>query len=285
MKANLGASIRTRLLNKAKSEGVDFNQMLVRFALERLLYRISQSAHAEFYVLKGALLFTLWYDMPHRSTRDADFLGFGASDLDTVRDTFREIASIEVPDGIVFEPDAVTVEEIRKEAGYAGIRILIGASLDGARCNTQVDIGFGDAVTPSPVQADYPALIDDLPAPRLRTYPIYSVVAEKFHAIALFGMVNSRLKDYFDLHVIFSRESLNPKTLAQAINATFTRRGMDVPMSMPIGLTNEFATDPTRQSIWAAFLRKNDLAVIPLIEVVANLRSELQKILSSSQTM
>jgi len=162
---------------------------------------------------------------------------------------------------------------------------LIGASLDGARCNTQVDIGFGDAVTPSPVQADYPALIDDLPAPRLRTYPIYSVVAEKFHAIALFGMVNSRLKDYFDLHVIFSRESLNPKTLAQAINATFTRRGMDVPMSMPIGLTNEFATDPTRQSIWAAFLRKNDLAVIPLIEVVANLRSELQKILSSSQTM
>ena len=117
MKTNLGASIRTRLLNKAKSEGIDFNQILVRFALERLLYRISQSAHAEFYVLKGALLFTLWYDMPHRSTRDADFLGFGTSDLDTIRNTFREIVSIEVSDGIIFEASSVTAEDIRKEAG------------------------------------------------------------------------------------------------------------------------------------------------------------------------
>lgn len=279
MKSNLGASIRARLLNKAKADGVDFNQMLVRFALERFLYRISQSAHSEFYVLKGALLFTLWYDMPHRSTRDADFLGFGASDLNTVHRAFREIASIEVLDGIVFEPDAVTVEDIRKEAGYAGVRVLIGASLDGARCNTQVDIGFGDAVTPNPLVADYPTLIDDLPAPRLRTYPIYSVVAEKFHAIALLGMTNSRLKDYFDLYVIFSRESLNPKTLAQAINATFTRRGMDIPTKLPVGLSDEFASDPSRQAIWIAFLRKNDLAVMPLIELVAKLRSEFEKIL------
>lgn len=279
MKSNLGASIRARLLNKAKADGVDFNQMLVRFALERILYRISQSAHSEFYVLKGALLFTLWYDMPHRSTRDADFLGFGASDLNTVHRAFREIASIEVLDGIVFEPDAVTVEDIRKEAGYAGVRVLIGASLDGARCKTQVDIGFGDAVTPNPLVADYPTLIDDLPAPRLRTYPIYSVVAEKFHAIALLGMTNSRLKDYFDLYVIFSRESLNPKTLAQAINATFTRRGMDVPTKLPVGLTDEFASDPSRQAIWTAFLRKNDLAVMPLIELVAKLRFEFEKIL------
>lgn len=279
MKSNLGASIRARLLNKAKADGVDFNQILVRFALERFLYRISQSAHSEFYVLKGALLFTLWYDMPHRSTRDADFLGFGASDLNTVHRAFREIASIEVLDGIVFEPDAVTVEDIRKEAGYAGVRVLIGASLDGARCKTQVDIGFGDAVTPGPLVADYPTLIDDLPAPRLRTYPIYSVVAEKFHAIALLGMANSRLKDYFDLYVIFSRESLNQKTLAQAINATFARRGMDVPTELPVGVTDEFASDPSRQAIWTAFLRKNDLAVMPLIEVVAKLRSEFEKIL------
>lgn len=279
MKTNLEASIRARLLNKSKAEGVDFNQMLVRFALERFLYRISQSAHSECYVLKGALLFTLWYDMPHRSTRDADFLGFGASDLNTVHRAFREIASIEVLDGIVFEPDTVTVEDIRKVAGYAGVRVLIGASLDGARCKTQVDIGFGDAVTPSPLVADYPTLIDDLPAPRLRTYPIYSVVAEKFHAIALLGMTNSRLKDYFDLYVIFSRENLNPKTMAQAINATFARRGMDVPTKLPVGLTDEFASDPSRQAIWSAFLRKNDLAVMPLIELVAKLRSEFEKIL------
>ena len=281
MKTNLGASIRARLLNKAKTDGVDFNQILVRFALERFLYRISQSAHSEFYVLKGALLFTLWYDMPHRATRDADFLGFGASDLESIRNAFREIASIAVSDGIRFDPDSVTVEEIRKESGYAGVRVLIGALLDGARCKTQVDIGFGDAVTPGPIQADYPTLIDDLPAPKLHTYPIYTVVAEKFHAIALLGMANSRLKDYFDLYVIFSRENLNTKTLAQAINATFTRRGMDVPKELPLGLTDEYATEKSRQSIWAAFLRKNDLAIIPLQEVVAKLRSEFEKILTS----
>lgn len=283
MKANLGASIRTRLLNKAKSEGIDFNQILVRFALERLLYRISQSTHAEFYVLKGALLFTLWYDMPHRSTRDADFLGFGTSDLDTIRHTFREIVSIEVLDGIIFDAGSVSAEDIRQEAGYAGVRVLVAATLDGARCKVQVDIGFCDAVTPGPIHADYPILIDDMPVPRLRTYPVYSVVAEKFHAMALHGMTNSRLKDYFDLHVIFSRESLNPKTLEQAINATFTRRGMDAPMTLPVGLTDEFATDPTRQSIWTAFLRKNDLAAVPLIDVVTDLRSEFQKILLSNQ--
>lgn len=281
MKNNLGASIRARLLNKARTDGVDFNQILVRFALERFLYRISQSAHSAFYVLKGALLFTLWYDMPHRATRDADFLGFGASDLESIRNAFREIASIEVPDGIEFDPDSIMVEEIRKEAGYAGVRVLIGATLDGARCKTQVDIGFGDAVTPGPVQADYPTLIDDLPAPKLHTYPIYTVVAEKFHAIALLGMANSRLKDYFDLYVIFSRENLNIKTLTQAVNATFTRRGMDVPSAMPRGLTEEFANDASRQSIWAAFLRKNGLTVAPLQEIVAKLRSEFEKILVS----
>jgi len=281
MTTNLGASLRARLLNKAKADGVDFNQILVRFALERFLYRISQSAHSEFYVLKGALLFTLWYDMPHRSTRDADLLGFGESDLNTVRDTFREIAALEVEDGIVFEPSSVTVEEIRKEAGYAGVRVLISATLDGARCKTQIDIGYGDAVTPSPIQASYPTLIEDLPAPKLRTYPIYTVVAEKFHAIALFGMANTRLKDYFDLYVIFSRENLNTMTLTQAINATFTRRGMDVPASLPVGMTDEFAMDSSRQAIWNTFVRKNDLVVTPLPEVVAKLRDEFGKIMAA----
>jgi predicted nucleotidyltransferase component of viral defense system len=281
MTTNLGASIRARLLNKAKADGVDFNQILVRFALERFLYRISQSAHSEFYVLKGALLFTLWYDMPHRSTRDADLLGFGESNLNTVRETFREIASLEVEDGIVFEPTSVTVEEIRKEAGYAGVRVLISATLDGARCKTQIDIGYGDAVTPSPIQASYPTLIEDLPAPKLRTYPIYTVVAEKFHAIALFGMANTRLKDYFDLYVIFSRENLNAMTLVQAINATFMRRGMDIPKSMPVGLTDDFAMDTSRQAIWNTFVRKNDLVATPLPEVAAKLRTEFGKIMAS----
>lgn len=203
---DLAASVRARLLNRAKAEGSDFNGVLVRYALERLLYRLSRSAHADRFLLKGAMLFTLWYDMPHRPTRDVDLLGFGASDLESITQTFRDIASVAVEDGIRFDPASVTAEEIRKEAGHAGARVFIAAELAGARLKTQVDIGFGDAVTPGPVQAVYPVLLDDFPAPTLQTYPVYTVIVEKLHAIALLGMTNSRLKDYLDLWVLLERE-------------------------------------------------------------------------------
>ena len=275
MTQNFAASVRARLLNVAKAQGVDFNQVLVRFALERILYRLSLSGHADRFLLKGALLFTLWYDLPHRATRDADLLGFGASDLESIKRTFREIASMAVNDGIVFDPDSVTVEEIRKDAGYAGIRVLILGELANARCKTQVDIGFGDAVTPGPVDAIYPVLLNDLPAPHLRTYPTYTVIAEKLHAIALLGMTNSRLKDYFDLLVLLDREKLDMDVLAQAVRATFERRGMKMPTQLPRGLTDEFAQDASRQSLWQAFLKKNDLPAEPLPAAVVRLREAL----------
>ena len=169
----------------------------------------------------------------------------------------------------------MSVEEIRKEAGYAGARVLIAATLANARCKTQIDIGFGDAVTPGPVHAVYPVLIEELPAPRLRTYPAYTVVAEKLHAIALLGMTNSRLKDYMDLSVLLDREVLDADIPAEAIAATFVRREMQVPTELPVGLTEEFGNDPTRQAMWAAFLKKNQLAVRPLIEVVETLCNTL----------
>ena len=219
MSKDLAASVRARLLNIAKAEGTDFNQILVRYALERILYRLSQSAHADRFLLKGALLFTLWYDMPHRPTRDADLLAFGESDLASLGQTFRDIASVSVEDGIVFDPTSVIVEEIRKDAGYAGARILITGELAKAICKTQIDIGFDDAVTPGPVPAVYPVLLTDFPAPQLRTYPVYTVISEKLHAIALLGMTNTRLKDYLDLSVLLERETLNSDTLALAIAA------------------------------------------------------------------
>lgn len=284
MNKDLAASVRARLLNVAKAQGADFNQVLVRFALERILYRLSQSAHADHFLLKGALLFTLWYDMPHRTTRDADLLGFGPSDLESIAQTFRDIASVEVEDGIVFDPATVSVEEIRKDAGYAGARVLITGEIAKARCKTQIDIGFGDAVTPGPVHAIYPVLIADLPAPRLRTYPVYTVISEKLHAIALLGMTNSRLKDYLDLWVLLDREALNANTLARAIAATFIRRGMPVPAVLPIGLTDEFATDVSRQAMWHAFLKKNEIAITPLSDVVAKLREILEPALVQAAT-
>ena len=278
---NVAASVRARLLNVAKAQGVDFNQVLVRFALERILYRMTQSPHADRFLLKGALLFTLWYDMPHRATRDADLLGFGASDLDSVAQVFRDIAAVSVDDGIVFDPASVTVEEIRKEAGYGGIRVMTAGDLARARCKTQIDVGFGDAVTPAPVDSVYPVLLDDLPAPRLLVYPKYTVIAEKLHAIALLGMTNSRLKDYFDLSVLLDRETLDTDLLAQAIKATFERRGMPALESLPIGLTDEFANDASRQALWLAFLRKNDLALEPLPAIVGKLRVSLMPVLQS----
>ena len=272
---NVAASVRARLLNVAKAQGVDFNQVLVRFALERILYRMTLSQHADRFLLKGALLFTLWYDMPHRATRDADLLGFGASDLVSVAETFRDIAAVAVDDGIAFDPASVTVEEIRKEAGYGGVRVIIAGELAKARCKTQIDVGFGDAVTPAPVDSVYPVLLDDLPAPRLRAYPTYTVIAEKLHAIAQLGMTNSRLKDYFDLSVLLERETLDTDLLAQEIKATFERRCISVPDAVPIGLTDEFAHDPSRQSLWLAFLKKNELLPEPLPAIVDRLRSAL----------
>lgn len=267
--------MRARLSNVAKATGTDFNLVLVRFALERLLFRLSTSAHSDRFVLKGALLFTLWYDLPHRATRDADFLGFGPSDTGSMASVFRDIASVAADDGIVFDPASVRVGVIRKDAGYGGVRVTLNGKLGNARCVAQVDVGFGDAVTPGPTDAVYPVLVDDLPAPRLRTYPVYTVVAEKLHAIVVLGMVNSRLKDYLDLVVIMEREALDEPTLALAIAATFQRRGTALPNAPPVGLSDEFALDPTRIALWQSLLKKNDIAHRPLVDVVTVLRVAL----------
>lgn len=236
---------------------------------------VQSSTYADQFLLKGALLFALWYDLPHRHTRDVDLLGFGPSDMETIGRTFRDIASVAVDDGIVFDPESVRVEEIRKEAGCGGARVLIDAEIAKARCKSQIDIGFGDAVTPAPVAASYPVLLDEFSAPRLRTYPVYTVVAEKFHAIALLGMANTRLKDYLDLYVLIERETLDDTLLAQAIAATFARRGTPLSATLPVGLSDEFASDTSRKSIWQSFLKKNQMKVIPLANIVASIRARL----------
>ncbi|HBH39585.1 MAG TPA: hypothetical protein DDX06_14510 [Curvibacter sp.] len=276
---NLAASVRARLLNLAQAQQTDFNSVLQRYALERLLYRLGQSAHADRFLLKGAMLFALWYDMPHRPTRDIDLLGFGPSDLESVAQAFREMVAMQAEDGLVFDPQSVAIEDIRENAVYAGARVLISAELAGARLRVQVDIGFGDAVTPGPMQASYPVMLADLPAPQLRTYPVYTVVAEKFHAITLLGMANTRMKDYLDLQVIFEREDLDDAILARAITATFLRRDTSVPAGLPVGLSDAFATDVSRQNLWSVFLRKNGLPGQSLADVVKNLGRRLQPVL------
>lgn len=278
MSRNLAASIRARLKQRADAAKQDFNLTLTHYGLERLLYRLSISAHAPNYLLKGALLFSLWYDLPHRPTRDADLLGFGPDDIDSAVATFREICQIAVEDGIAFDPASVKGAVIRKEAGYGGVRIDLQAKLDGARIALQVDIGFGDAVTPAPEAISYPVLLDDLPAPQLRAYPKYTVVAEKFHAICLLGMTNTRMKDYFDLWVLLGENTLDQAELRRAIEATFNRRKMAMPTSLPAGLSDAFAADTIKQAQWNAFLKKNRLDLVALADVVTRLRKEVRKV-------
>jgi hypothetical protein len=278
---NIGASVRDRLLNKARSEKLDFNLLLTRYALERMLYRISISAERDQFLLKGALLFDLWFDIPHRPTHDADFLGFGSPEIPRLAEVFRDICRIEVEDGIVFHPESVNASEIRKEANYSGIRIMLMGMLDSARCPIQIDVGFGDAVVPGPDEVSYPIILPGMPEPQLRVYPRYTVVAEKLEALTSLGMLNSRMKDFFDLWVLAKHSDFNGAVLARAVTATFERRSTPIPHDIPIGLSDEFINDTHKTKQWQAFLSKNALLPMSLPEVIADLREFLLPVLLS----
>ena len=284
MSVNRVASIHARLLERAKRDGVDFNLMLARYALERWLYRLSISQARGEFMLKGALLFDLWFDVPHRPTRDADFLGFGPADAKILTRTVQTVCRISGDDGMQFDPHSVNVTEIRKEANYDGLRVKFIGTLGRARCPMQLDIGYGDAVTPGPEEADYPILLDDFPAPRLRVYPRETVVAEKLEAIIKLGMVNSRMKDYFDLWVLLRSSAFDTVVLGRAIASTCMRRNTDLPAATPLGLSNEFAQNAAKRRQWSAFLRKNALHAPALENVVEALRDGLAEVLVQARS-
>jgi predicted nucleotidyltransferase component of viral defense system len=273
--ANLSASILSRLLTVAKQRGVNYNLLLNRFALERLLLRISTSLHADRFLLKGALLFALWYDEPHRPTRDADFLGFGPNDEANLIATFREIVAMDLGDGIVFDPDSVSADTIREETAYGGTRIMFIARIGSARCSLQIDVGFGDAVTPEPQTVVYPTLLKDFQAPNLRVYPVYTVIAEKYHAMVALGQANTRMKDFYDLAVIARRTELSGAILAKAIAATFARRQTEIPTKHPFALTSQFSEHPAKLQQWQAFLNKNRINARSLGDTVLLLNTLL----------
>lgn len=278
---NISASVRDRLLNKARAEKLDFNLLLTRYALERMLYRLSISKQRDQFLLKGALLFDLWFDVPHRPTHDADFLGFGSAEIPHIEEIFRDICRIEVEDGIAFQPDTVKAAEIRKEANYAGVRVTLLGMLDSARCAVQIDIGFGDAVVPGPDEVHYPVILGEMPGPHLHVYPRYTVVAEKLEALTSLGMLNSRMKDYFDLWILAKHSDFDGQILSRAVAATFERRRTTVPTGVPIGLSDEFINDAQKSKQWQGFLRKNALDPMSLATVVADLRNFLMPVLAA----
>jgi predicted nucleotidyltransferase component of viral defense system len=196
---NLAASVNNRLLALAKERGESFHDLLIRYGIERFLYRLSRSPHADRFLLKGAMLFVIWDNRVPRPTRDIDLLAFGSTDRDEILRVFREVIGTEVPaDGLAFDVSSLVAEEIREDQIYGGLRVKLLARLGAARVPLQIDLGTGDAVTPEPVTAEFPALLN-FPAPSLRTYPIYTVVAEKFEAMVARGWLNTRMKDFYDL--------------------------------------------------------------------------------------
>lgn len=264
----MGASVRARLLMLAREKGQAFDLLLTRYTTERLLYRLSTTPHRDRFVLKGAMLLTTWFDDPHRPTRDVDFLGHGDPAPEPVLSVFREICAIEENDGVIFDVDALRVELIREELEYGGLRLRTTARLAGARITVVIDIGFGDAVEPGIEEIDLPVLLD-LPAPRLHVYARETVVAEKFQAMVMLGLANTRMKDFYDIWMLSRNYDFDGERLSRAIAATFERRGTAIPEDVPDALSPVFTADATKQRQWAAFVRDLD-ADSPPLEMVVN---------------
>jgi predicted nucleotidyltransferase component of viral defense system len=272
---NLAASVHARLAKRRISTGEDYNVLLVRFTLERLLYRLSRSSHREQFVLKGAMLFALWEPALHRVTRDLDLLGFGHPSPERLADIFRELCRVEVEaDGVDFDPRSVVCEDIRAQDEYAGIRVKLRANLGKAVVPLQVDVGFGDALPVAPEEITFPVMLG-MAAPKLRAYSRETVVAEKLEAIVKLGMLNSRFKDYFDLHYLAQKFPFEGALLVKSIAGTFARRGTAFPAGLPAGLTPMFGTDPAKIRGWEAFWRKTGpKAAAPTLEAVIKLLVE-----------
>jgi predicted nucleotidyltransferase component of viral defense system len=264
---NLAASVRQRLLNLSREEGRVFDVVLVTYGLERLIYRLSVSDYQDRFILKGGMLVTLWISDDSRITRDADFLGTGDASEERLKSVFANILSLEADDGLVFDVDGLTAETIREEQEYGGIRLKTIAYLGKMRIPITVDIGFGDALTDRNYTIDYPSLLD-MPLATVRAYPPATVVAEKFQAIVALGLVNNRMKDYYDLWAIHNSQRIKVKELDAAIQATFERRGTDIPREIPIGLSDDFVNDEQKIRQWRAYVASIDLKGLSLDTVV-----------------
>jgi len=279
---NLGASVRARLLRISKEKGQNFELILTRYAIERLLHRLAQSRHADRFVLKGAMLLMTWFDEPFRGTRDLDLLGYGDPTPDTVLGLFKEALGIPEPDGVRFDADGLRISRIRDDNEYGGLRVRMMADIGGARIPVNVDVGFGDATEPDPEMLEYPVLLD-LPPPRLRGYARETVVAEKFQAMVALGMTNSRMKDDYDLWVLSQSFDFDRSRLATAISATFARRKTAIPIEIPDALTPAFGEDARKQRQWETFTRDVAMDSGSLRDVVTALAAFLMPAATSAR--
>jgi len=274
---NIAASVRQRLLNLARAEGQAFDVVLVAFGLERFIYRLSMSAHRDRFVLKGGMLIALWTKDTGRFTRDVDFLSFGAEDEESLKAAIAEILKIDADDGLIFDDANLTAAPIRDDQVYGGVRLKTIAYLEKTRIPITIDIGFGDALGKPNYTLDYGSLLD-FPSASVRAYSPETVIAEKFQAVVVLGVINGRMKDYYDLWALPKAVDLNLEDLQAGIEKTFERRQTDVPQKRPPGLSEAFANDATKSAQWRAYSEATEIEGMSLADVVDDIWTMLEPI-------
>jgi predicted nucleotidyltransferase component of viral defense system len=282
---NYAESVRTRLNELGRRENIWFNYLITRYLHERFLYRLSKSSYTDNFCLKGGALLYALEGISARQTRDLDLLGRHLSNApENLKSCFEEILSIEFEnDGVVFDIASLSTSEITKEGNYKGTRLEFWAILGQIREKMQVDVGFGDIVVPAPVLMQFPTLLD-LPAPEIQAYSVETVIAEKFHAMIQLGELNSRMKDYYDLHCLLRPDRINPEVLPIAINETFKARGSTLSTDT-ISFLSAFVTNEDRRKQWVAFLKKSRLDPIDFEEVVNFIQKEIMPFIDVVQRM
>ncbi len=259
---NVSASVHQRLLNMARASDRPFNDLLIYYGIERFLYRLSDSRYADLFILKGALTLLLWQTPVTRPTRDIDLLGRTSNNLEAIRTMLAEVCQQPVADdGLVFDAQSITTERIAENADYEGVRAKFYGRLGNARINMQIDIGFGDVVTPAPVPVVYPVLLEQ-PAPHLMAYNRETAIAEKLEAMVSLGELNTRMKDFFDVWLLAANYEFAGTCLARAVMGTFQRRQTPVEAA-PACFSDAFAQSPAKAVQWKAFLRNARLSDVP----------------------
>ena len=256
---NIVASVKQRLLNYAKKQKLDFNLVLKRYALERFMYRLSCSPYKKDFILKGAMLFYVWVRQKVRATKDLDLLGIGNPSANHLKKMIIETGKIiSYNDGLIFDNKSIRIEDIREQNTYSGLRIHLVALLGKSRIPLQIDIGYGDSIEPKPEEVQYPVILE-MPRPKLLAYTRESAIAEKFEAMVKLGVINSRMKDYYDIFYLSNSFNFAGDILQLAIQSTFKRRGTPIPEITPSGLTDDFCKAPDVQLRWKGFLKRLDL--------------------------
>ncbi len=286
MEQGIIMSVHQKLRNLQDKTGEPLNNILIKYGLGRLLYRLELSGNINHFVLKGAMLFFLWEQVPRRSTRDMDLLGFGISTHERLKDIFIQACKVEYKvDGLRFDPNSILSEDIREDQEYHGIRIKLMGYLGKARIPIQVDVGFGDAIVPEPKMVEYPKILDFPPA-KIRAYQPATVIAEKLNALVVLGYRNSRMKDFYDLYILLTHMDFSDEELSLAIKATFERRKTALPKGIPVAFTPGFIEDGTKDIQWKAFIKRNSLdSSLRLLEVLKYIEKRLLHILINADSM